>query len=149
MYNPSLNWVEQVKHIVNEHTNQKQFVLEGTVTSINNSAPYAVKVMLEPYQIETGWLKIATPYIGNNLGLIFPPPQEGTMVKVIFDMGDLNTGTVIGGVYSPVTLQPNVPFGAVGFVHSTGSSILINSDGSISINSSKGVTINGKTSQSW
>ncbi|MBL0386232.1 hypothetical protein JJB07_06145 [Tumebacillus sp. ITR2] len=142
MYSPTMNWVEQIKWIVREMMNAKSFVLEGIVTSVDPTPPCKVKVMLEPYSIETGWLRVSTPYGGNGFGLVLPPPEQGVPVKVIFDMGDIQHGTVIGAVFSEAMSVPDAPFGSVGFVHKSGSSILIAPDGT--------VTIQGKNStQSW
>lgn len=160
MYTPSTDWLEQVKNAVNEMVKNISFVLEGTITSVDSSPPYKVKVMLHPYEIETGWLKVSTPYIGNGFGLIVPPPAEGTAVKVIFDMGDIKNGTVIGGVFNDDVTMPTVTYGTAGMIHETGSSFLLNQDGSIKINHPSGsfisigtdgtVTIKGKNSStSW
>lgn len=146
-----MNWLEQVKNAVREMMEQKSFVMEGIVTSVSQSSPYMVKVMLEPHQIETGWLKVGSPYVGNNFGFILPPPEEGTPVKVLFDMGDLNHGVVVCSVNNDNITMPVVPFGTAGFFHKSGSKILMNPDGSIQIVAAGGktVTITGQTSQSW
>jgi phage baseplate assembly protein V len=151
MYLPSTNWLEQIKNAVREMMEQKTFVMEGIVTSINPSSPYMVKVMLEPHQIETGWLKVGSPYVGNDFGFIFPPPEEGTPVKVLFDMGNLNHGVVVCSVQNDTVTMPDVPFGTAGIIHKSGSKILLNQDGSIEIVAvgGKTVTITGQTSQSW
>lgn len=151
MYSPSTNWLEQVKNMVHEINNQRSFVLEGTVTSVNQTTPYMVKVMLEPYEIETGWLQVGSPYLGNGYGFIAPPPEDGTPVKVIFDMGDPNHGTVVCSVYNDNVTLLDVPFGTAGIVHKSGSKILMNPDGSIEIKAADGqaVTITGQTTQSW
>jgi phage baseplate assembly protein V len=159
MYTPSLNWREQIKNAVLEMTNTKAFVLDGTITSVNTKLPYTVKVMLEPYEIETGWLKMLSPYVGNGFGLVLPPPEEGTHVRVIFDMGDINNGVVVGATYNDASVPPNVNFGDAALFHKSGSQIIMKSDGSIvftskggaslTLGADKTVTINGNTSQSW
>lgn len=160
MYTPSLNWREQVKNAIQEMNNSKMYVLDGTVTSVNNSLPYSVKVMIEPYEIETGWMKCASPYVGNGFGIVLPPPQEGTHVRVIFDMGDINNGMVVGATYTDVMAPPSVNFGDAAIYHQSGSQITMKSDGSIVFTSKSGasltldgadktVTINGNTTQSW
>ncbi|GIM47044.1 hypothetical protein DNHGIG_25930 [Collibacillus ludicampi] len=160
MYSPSTNWIEQVKFVAREMINNKMFVLEGIVTSVDPNPPYKVKVMLEPYGIESGWLKVATPYVGNGFGFVFPPPAEGTPVKVIFDLGDIKNGVVIGSVFNDNVKMPSVPYGAAGLVHQSGSSIIFNPDGSVVLSGANGgsltidktgaVSISGKnSSQSW
>lgn len=143
MYNPSLNWMEQVKFIAREMIQDKQFVLEGIVTSVDPNPPYKVRVNLEPYGVETGWLKIATPYAGNGFGFIFPPPDEGTAVKVIFDMGDIKNGTVISNLFNDEVKMPSVPAGTFGLVHKTGSTITVDPQGNITISSVGTVSIKG------
>lgn len=142
-YNPSLNWMEQVKHSAQELAKAHQYVLEGYITSVDPNAPFKVRVMLEPYEIETGWLKIGTPYLGNGFGLILPPPEENTPVKVIFDMGDLSSGTVIACVPNDNISYPSgVDSQTMGLIHKSGSFFKISSDGT--------VTIKGKNqTQSW
>jgi hypothetical protein len=149
MYNPSMNWVEQIKFIVREMLNAKSFVLEGVVTSVDPTPPCKVKVMLEPYEIETGWLRLATPCSGSSIALVLPPPEEGMPVKVIFDLGDIKQGTVIGNVPNDSTVPHDVPAGAAGFIHRSGSAILLGADGSVTIRG-KSVRIQGQNySQSW
>lgn len=142
MYNPSTNWVEQIKFIVREMLNSKSFVLEGVVTSVDPDS-YKVKAMLEPYGIESGWLRCATPYVGNGFGLVVPPPKVGTPVKVIFDMGDIKNGTVIGSLFTDdISLPEDATAGSAGLYHQSGSFLRIAADGT--------VTIKGKNStQSW
>lgn len=143
MYSPSGNWIEQVKHVVNEMMKSKSFVLEGIVSSVDPSPPYKVKVTLQPYEIETGWLKLMTLYAGNGFGLILPPPDEGTPVKVIFDMGDIKNGTVIGAVFNsnvamPILADP----GDAALVHKSGSKITIAKDGTVTLSSIGTVNVN-------
>lgn len=145
MYNPSGNWMEQIKYVVSEILKSKSFVLEGIVSSVDPNPPYKVRVTLQPFEIETGWLKIATPYAGNGFGLILPPPDEGTPVKVIFDMGDIKNGTVIAAVFNANTLMPNVTYGAAGLVHKSGSSVLLNPDGSITLQTTGAVNVQAGT----
>lgn len=140
--NPSRDSMEQIKQIMQDMINSRQYVLEGIVTSVDPKPPYKVKVRLEPQGVETGWMKIAMPYAGAGFGFVLPPFDEGTPVKVIFDLGNLNSGTVIGAVFNQNVTMPNVPVGSAGIVHKSGSKIMIAPDGL--------VTITGKNlSQSW
>jgi phage baseplate assembly protein gpV len=160
MYIPSLDQFEQNKHAMHEIANQKTFVLEGVVTSVDTNPPYKVKVMLEPYGVESDWLNIATPYIGNGYGFVFPAPEEGTLVYVLFPMGDIGKGTVISGIFNDYTQMPTVPNGTAGLYHKSGSSFFIAQDGSMKMSHPSGsslsigtdglVTIKGKNqTQSW
>lgn len=158
---PSTNWLEQVKYITKQMIDRQTYALEGVVSSVNpDSTPYTVKVVLYPYEIETGWLRVGTPYAGDNYGLILPAPEEGTPVKVIFHMGDIQNGTVITSLFNDNLTFPNVTYGTAGIIHKSGSSIFINQDNSIKISHPSGsfisigtdgtVTIKGKnTTASW
>lgn len=136
MLNPSRDWIEQIKYVVQDMINQKNFVLTGIVTSIDPTPPYKVKVTLEPYSIETGWLKLAMPLAGNGYGVLLPPPDEGTEVRVLFDLGDIKSGTVIGAVYDDQAVQmpPDAAaLGTMGLYHKSGSFIRIAPDGTVTI----------------
>ena len=141
MYHPSTNWVEQTKFVVREMLNSKVFVLEGVITSVDPNPPFKVRARLMPYGIETGWLQVASPLCGHGFGLLLPPPEEGVAVKVIFDMGDIQNGTVVGAVQHHVA-PPAGHAGTFGLVHASGSAILINTDGAVTIKGSS-VTIEG------
>jgi uncharacterized protein involved in type VI secretion and phage assembly len=93
-----------------------------------------VKVMLEPHGIESGWLRCAVPYAGNGFGIVLPPPDEGTPVKVLFDMGDIKSGTVIGCLYNNSVTRVGGE-GEIRVQHKSGFYISI---------SDNGVTIKGK-----
>ena len=136
MYHASTSWVEQTKFIVREMLNAKTFVLEGVITSVDPNPPCKAKVLLEPYGIETGWLRVAAPLTNPAFSLVLPCPVVGTTVKVIFDMGDIKNGTIIGALQAQA---PNVPANTIGLYHNkTGSSILIDDNGAVTI---KGTTV--------
>ncbi len=60
----------------------RALVMLGIVQSFDPNK-YAVKVMLQPDGIETGWLPLTSIWVGNNWGL-FAPPNPGDMVDVHF-----------------------------------------------------------------
>jgi hypothetical protein len=142
MYIPSTDTLEQDKSLAKLIMDNKDYVLEGIVTSVDPNQPYKVKVMLYPYEIESGWLRIASPYVGSGFGLIVPPPEEGTAVMVIFHMGDISNGIVVSGLWNDEINMPNVPYGTAGIIDKSGTSIFINPDGSITLDSSGVVNVN-------
>ena len=79
----------------------------GTVISYNQLDNTA-KVMLHPQEETTGWIPVLYPSVGPASGLVTPPVQ-GQQVFVHFEGGDINSGVLMGGIYSDMSLP------AVGF----------------------------------
>ncbi|WP_088187538.1 phage baseplate assembly protein V [Desulfosporosinus sp. FKA] len=124
----STDWFEQIKDYVHRAVGQNFSVVEGTVTS-RQASPPSVKVMLEPYEVETGWIRVGTQYGGNGFGLLAIPP-EGMAVKVQFDMGDKSSAVVVCDVWNDVDIAPtlNDVDDAV-FIHSSGSKLYFHKNG--------------------
>lgn len=129
----STDWFEQIKDYVHRAVGQNLSVLEGTVTS-RQASPPSVKVMLQPYEIETGWIRVGTQYGGNGFGLLAIPP-EGMAVKVIFDMGDISSATLVCDVWNDVDIAPTLnDVDDVAFVHSSGSKLYFHKNGDVDLN---------------
>jgi len=96
---------------------------------------YAAKVRVMPEDVETGWLPVASPWIGNSWGL-FAPPTPGDQVVVLFEGGSLDAGVVIGRLYS----NQQRPLGAVPgefwLIHQSGSALKFNNDGTVDLTTS-------------
>lgn len=108
----------------------------GIVSSFDATA-YSVRVRLQPDDVETGWLPIWSPWVGNNWGLICPPSIDD-QVLVLFEEGDPDTGKVLGGFYSQADKPPlnpsteeDVKQGEFYLVHNSGSALSFNNDGTV------------------
>lgn len=110
----------------------------GTVSGYDPNT-YMVKVQLQPEGIETGWLPLGSPFVGNGFG-IFAAPGIGDQVEVQFPDGDLSSGVVSMRFYSDVARPLNVPSGEVWIVHKSGSFLKFHSDGSIEFNAAAGAS---------
>lgn len=110
----------------------------GTVSGYDPST-YMVKVQLQPEGIETGWLPLGSPAVGNQFG-IFAAPAIGDQVEVQFPDGDLSSGVVSARFYSDVARPLNVPSGEIWIVHKSGSFLKFHADGSIEINAAAGAS---------
>lgn len=98
---------------------------------------YAARVRLQPDDVETGWLPIAVPVVGNGFGL-FAPPAVGDQVVVGFQEGSVEAGVVLGALYSdddrPVVQGiGGCPSGEVRLVNRTGARVRILGDGTVEI----------------
>ena len=115
----------------------------GIVTSYD-PANYAAKVLLQPENVETGWLPIRTPWSGNGWGM-FCPPMPGDEVEVGFQEGGKQAGYIklraFGDRFRPLP----VPSGEFWVVHKSGASIKLKNDGTLVMTDGSGAifTLNG------
>lgn len=103
----------------------------GIVTSYN-PATYAVKVRIQPEDVETGWLPLGSAWVGNGWGL-FTPPSAGDMVHVEFIEGDNDSGIVCNRLFSDGDRPLSVPSGELWMVHRSGSVLKFKNDGTVEI----------------
>lgn len=103
----------------------------GTVSSYRPEN-YSCKVMVQPENVETGWLPITSPWVGNGWGM-FAPPTIGDMVDVHFQEESIEAGFVSQRFYNdsdrPLTVQP----GEFWLVHKSGSFVKLLNNGEIHI----------------
>lgn len=103
----------------------------GTVSNYD-PATYSAKVRIQPEGVETGWLPIATPWVGNAWGL-FAAPQIGDVVEVNFQEGGKEAG-IVGLRHFGNVLQPlPVPSGEFWLQHASGSCLKFKNDGSVEL----------------
>lgn len=102
------------------------------VVSSYDPAHYAMKVKLQPTVVETGWMPVASIWVGNGWGL-YAPPTVGDQAVVFFQEADLLTG--LGGLslYSDVDQPLRVESGEFWLVHKTGAFIKLTNDGKLSL----------------
>ena len=66
----------------------------GAITSYDPST-FTARVQLQPDDSVTGWLPVASPWIGNGWGM-FAAPNIDDMVEVVCIDGALEAGTIVG-----------------------------------------------------
>jgi uncharacterized protein involved in type VI secretion and phage assembly len=106
----------------------------GTVTSYDPNN-FAVKVMLQPEGIETGWMPVASPLVGNGWGM-FLPPSSGDQVIVSFQENGHEVPLATLRLYDDKNRPLIVPSGEMWLVHETGSYLKLTNDGKVSFNAS-------------
>lgn len=125
----------------------------GQIKSYDPST-FTARVQLQPDSIMTGWLPVASPWIGNGWGL-FAAPNIDDMVAVEYINGDLEAGTVVGRFWNLEDLPLPVPSGEFWLVHKKGASFKLKNDGSLTIDDGKGASVeldgagNIKSTGSW
>ena len=103
----------------------------GLVSSVDPSTATA-RVMLQPEGVLTGWLPLLTPWVGNGWGLCCPP-SPGDQVLVIPQEGDAEQGLIVGSTWSQQTTPPAAPAGEFWLVHSSGTALKLQNDGTVRI----------------
>lgn len=87
-----------------------------------------------------GPLRICAPYAGAGFGLPIMP-QVGDEVLVVYHGGKLNDGYVVGRLFGPDDLPPAFNNGEFKMVHASGSSLLYDVAGNVTIAVKNGPTI--------
>ncbi len=103
----------------------------GTVSAYN-PANYCAKVMIQPENVETGWLPVLSPWIGNGWGM-FAPPTIGDLVEVQYQEGDFDAGMICLRFFNDADRPLSVPSGEFWLVHQSGSSLKFHNDGTVQL----------------
>lgn len=103
----------------------------GTVTSVDPGRATA-RVQLQPEGVLTGWLPILSLWTGAGWG-ISCPPTPGDQVLVLAQEGDADHGIIVGRAFSDAQQPPPAPAGELWLVHTSGSHIKLQNDGTVYI----------------
>lgn len=115
----------------------------GTVSGYDPNA-YAVKVQFPPDTVESGWLPIASAFVGNQWGM-YAAPTIGDQVIVVFQDSDLDAGVMVGSLYNIVEQPLSVPSGEFWLQHKNGAFFKLTNDGKAQFDDGHGarVVLNG------
>lgn len=102
------------------------------ISSYDDST-HGVKVMIQPENQESGWMRLGAIGVGNGSGVAVGP-NVGDMVLVVFAEGDFDSGNIIGRFFSTSNQAIPVPSGEVWMVHKTGSFMKMLTNGDIDFN---------------
>lgn len=103
----------------------------GTVSSYDPDT-YSCKVMIQPENVESAWLPVASPWVGDTWG-IFCPPSIGDMVEIHYQEGNEDSGYIALRLYNDVDKPVNAPAGVFYLIHKSGSAVKFNNDGSVDL----------------
>jgi phage baseplate assembly protein V len=142
-----------MKHLLNAMRLQAQRASAEDATvhigKITNYDPneYIAKAMLQigpgsgvSGGLMTGWLPIASMWIGNGWGL-FTPPNIGDMCTVAFINGDLNAGYIEGRFWNDEDRPLIVPSGEFWLVHQNGQFVKLTNDGKLTVSDGHGASV--------
>lgn len=111
----------------------------GLITSFDPGA-WAVRVALQPDGFLSGWLPLASPWIGNGWGML-AAPNVGDMVAVHFFGGDLEAGFVESRFFNDVDRPLAVQSGELWLVHASGAFFKLTNDGKATFSDNHGATV--------
>jgi phage baseplate assembly protein gpV len=101
----------------------------GLVSSFDPTA-YAVRVLIQPENVLTGWLPVVSPWVGAGWGLA-APLVPGAQVLVIAQEGNAEQGIVVGALWSAVDQPIQAPAGELWLQHQSGSFVKLLNNGTI------------------
>ena len=119
---------------------QKATVRMATVTSYT---PYMAKVLIQPEGIETGFLPIATAWVGNGWGM-FCPPSPGDVVDVHFQEGSKGAPYISLRFFGDIARPLAVPSGEFWLVDKLGNSFKF-SGGKVLVNGHTEIDVTAPT----
>lgn len=122
----------------------KSAPLTLVVTSYNPNLP-AVKGTLQPYGIESGWMPLASPFVGSGFGIAIGP-NIGDQLHVEFMHGDPNSPRATYRITSNSDQPPVAQAGEIVIQAQQGQMIKMTADGKLAItaNADTSITISGK-----
>jgi phage baseplate assembly protein gpV len=104
----------------------------GVITSVDPATATA-RVTLQPEGVLSGWLPVLSAWVGAGWG-ISCPPSPGDQVLVLAQEGDAEHGMIVGCAFSKTQQPPAAPVGELWLMHSSGSFIKLQNDGTVQIN---------------
>ena len=110
----------------------KQDTRCGIVDSYDADA-YCVKVRLQPSNVLTGWIPIASCWVGNGWGMQVGP-EIGDAVKLEAQEGGGDAAIVSGSMFNDVERPMPVPSGEFWMRHKRGSFLKFKNNGDVELN---------------
>ena len=131
--------LNQLKSTAQQATQGRANTRHGTISSYDPGA-YAVKVMLQPDNVETGWLPLKSIFIGNGWG-IFCPPSIGDAVEIDYQEGDNEVGSIGMRFFNDQDRPLPCPSGEFWLVHKSGASVKSTNNGMLTLSDPSGTVL--------
>lgn len=119
----------------NAHADSKK----GLVSAFD-PARYAVKVFLQPFGNETGWIPLGALWVGAGWGL-YAPPSIGDLVEVHFEDGHGEAGAAALKFFNDVDQPLSVNSGEFWLVHKAGAFLKLLNSGALTFADGQGATL--------
>lgn len=128
-----------MRSIALQSANLRSHARIGTISGYDPSKQ-AVKVLLQPEAVETGWIPLGSVWVGNGWGAVFAPVM-GSQVEVTFLDGHPESGSANLRFFSNLEAGPAAPAGELWLVHKKGQSFKLTNDGKLTISDGQGATL--------
>lgn len=109
------------------------------VVTAYNPKTYAVKGIIVPHEIESGWVQITGDHIGKGFGNLAGPKVgsadalDGDQFAIEFDRGDPNTLVATHRIFSDQDKPPVVQSGEMLLQHESGNKVFFAADKSVTV----------------
>lgn len=110
----------------------------GTISGYDASN-FLAKVLLQPDNVETGWLPIGSAGVGQAWG-VQVGPSIGDMVAVEFQDGGIDAGLITQRFFNDQARPGAVLSGEIWLVHASGSLLKFHADGSVELTAAGALT---------
>lgn len=112
----------------------------GLVTAYDPGT-YAIKATIQPEDVETGFIPLLSPWVGNQWGAFFAPIL-GAQILILFQEG--NSQVPIGALFLFSTAMPpvQVPSGEMLLQHQSGSLLHFDNSGNVTMTANQAMTLN-------
>jgi uncharacterized protein involved in type VI secretion and phage assembly len=135
-----MNEIQQAMTVAAQSAgDEKQGTRTGIVEGYDPDA-FAVKVRLQPSGVLTGWIPIATCWVGNGWGFA-AAPTLGDAVQVDMTEGSIDAGLMTGSFFNDVERAMGVPAGELWIRHKQGAYFKLTNDGKAMFSDGKGATV--------
>jgi Type VI secretion system/phage-baseplate injector OB domain len=131
-----MSWLNRLRNHIRQEaqraTSDLSLPRAAIVTGSIDPARYSARVLLQPEGTLTGYLPIASQWVGNGWGM-FCLPSPGDVVDVIFQQGGHGAGVIVGRQFNAKAQPVPTTSGEFWLVHQTGTKINLTNDGNILI----------------
>jgi phage baseplate assembly protein gpV len=136
-----------MNHLINQMMQRMGAQAAGTFTarmgtvSAYDPGTYAIKAVIEPEGVETGFMPLLSPWVGANWGAFFAP-EIGAQVLILFQEG--SSQVPIAALFAFSTAMPpvSVPSGEMLLKHQSGSLLHFDSGGNVIVTANAAMTLN-------
>lgn len=118
-----------IRQQASAESNTRSMSRAGVISSYDPDS-HAVKVTIQPEDVESNWMKLGAIGVGNGFGVVVGP-NIGDEVLVEFLEGDFDSGQIVGRYFNVDAAAPAVPAGEIWAVHKSGQFLKITNDGKL------------------
>lgn len=108
------------------------------LVSATDGPPMCAKVLVQPENVESGWLPISVDWMGNGWGIV-APLSVNDQVLVVFQEASRDSGIIVKRLWdqrnAPPSQAGNAQSGEYWLVHKSGSIFKLTNDGKVTLSS--------------